>query len=92
MANEKTYQGWRNYETWATALWLSCDEGFDCEIHEYIATLDDTENCIVDLADYIQEFVEELAPDMSACLYMDLMNNALANVDFCEIAENYLCD
>lgn len=27
MTNDKTYQGWKNYETWNVALWIQNDEG-----------------------------------------------------------------
>lgn len=93
MANkETTYQGWRNYSTWACALWLSCDESFDTAVHEFINELDDSNNQINELADYLENFVEELTPDLGASMYADILNEGLANIDFYEIAQNYLME
>lgn len=86
---DSTYQGWRNYQTWCCALWLSCDAGFDCDVHDYIESLDD-DNTVIELADYIESFVESLTPDLGASMFSDLLNAALEEIDYYEIAENYL--
>lgn len=93
MANkETTYQGWRNYETWNCALWLSSDAGFDTAVHEYIDSLDNSNNQACELADYLESFVEEFAPELPPSMYSDLLNAAIEQIDFYEIATNYLLD
>lgn len=87
---DSTYNGWRNYQTWDVALWLSSDYEFDTAIREYINELGSSDNLVLDLAQYLEDFVEELTPDLGASTYSDLLNNAIAQVDFYEIAENYL--
>lgn len=44
------------------------------------------------LADRIKEYIEEQAPDLGATLYTDLLNAALSEVDWYEVAEHYLSD
>ncbi len=102
MENKK-YNGWTNYETWCVALWLDNDSG----TAHYIATLaaavytateaDNTftheERAALTLADLLRGQIEELNPlAEKATLYADLLNAALSEVNYYEIAQNVLTD
>jgi hypothetical protein len=96
-----TYNGWRNYETWAVGLWLDNDEG----THSYwrqaaresyrdaeaTCGLTRKQAARADLADRLRAEVEEGAPEQSG-LYADLLHAALSEIDWHEIAEGYLED
>lgn len=72
-----TYNGWTNYETWLTNLWLS--ELFD----DYkITDIDELANCI-------EQYVDENNPlkDTNG-LYSDLIT--AAQINYREIAEHIL--
>lgn len=95
------YNGWRNYETWAVALWIDNEQGSYSYSREMVSdaveshALDpNTEPgetvSVSDIADRLKDWIEESAPEMEASLYSDLLNAALSEVDWYEIAENYL--
>ena len=92
MTNEKTYNGWNNYETWNTKLWLDNDEG----TYNYIietATTDFIDKEPYEFGDFIKGYVEELQDQEKQAdfgLFTDLLNSALQEVDWTEIAESYL--
>jgi len=79
------YNGWWNYETWVTNLWLSNDEGSDHDVRRLARYADDASALDGSLKDY----VEEAMPDLGACLASDLLSAALSKVDWYEIAEHY---
>ena len=100
MATEtQTYNGWKNYETWAVKLWLENDEAtyhyirhlmWEAETvyrdaRDWIAT-------ILRLANDLEAFVACNAPDLGASMYADLLYAALNDVDWREIAEAFLED
>ena len=101
---EKGYNGWKNYETWAVKLWMENDESDyeywkDVTKSQWNNTQKTTygtrkENAINNLADYIKEWVIDNNPmnqfDNQASMYHDLMNVALSEIDFYEIAESLL--
>lgn len=106
MGQEKGYNGWTNYQTWATALWIDNDEGTQDIVNEMAADAwqDSAQHENVrsgvwtreqaarfTLADRLEEFVrEEMIPDLGATLPADLLGAAVSEVDFREIAEHYL--
>jgi hypothetical protein len=96
-----TYNGWSNYETWAVKLWLDNDEGTynywsdrakeiirDPRLSEYL-TIEQTAR--QDLADELKREHEENAPEVSG-VFSDLLNAALSEVEWSEIAESMLAD
>jgi hypothetical protein len=103
MAETERYNGWKNYETWAVALWLDNEESSYNKAHRMAraawrdAEADDhftrDERAMLALSDGIKEWVEESNPCADrADLWADLMNAALSEVDWREVAEHYLSD
>ena len=103
MENTTNYQGWKNYETWNVKLWLDNDSGLQELQTEWLETAKNTpiksvvwtkeENTRFILADLIKDFVEENNPLANdASMFTDLLQSAIGNVDWNEIAENIIND
>lgn len=103
MSDVQGYQGWTNYETWATALWL------DNEQHSYEGARETARQCyrdaeattyglsrldvaVHDLADVLREELDEAMPDLEASMWSDLLRSAFGEIDWKELAEHYLDD
>lgn len=87
MTNEKkTYNGWTNYETWATKLWMDNDQSSYNYFNEMAQETED----VYTLSEQIKEHFEENNPlnEMQASVYHDLMSAALSEVNWHEIAES----
>ena len=95
-SNEKGYQGWSNYETWATKLWMDNDKASYDHWHEITRDVmrrpkdERTDEGV--LADRLKDEIEEGAPEIKASMYSDLLNSAISNIDFYEIAESLIAD
>ena len=92
--NEKNYNGWTNYETWLVALWLGNEPGTYEDTREMTKShvREHGKECEYLLSKSIKDYVEELLPDLGASLAADLMGAAMSEVDWQDIAENYLSD
>jgi len=99
---KETYNGWANYETWVVKLWMDNEQGsqefFREMTKEVIANprqgnkvLTDAEYALIDLADALKEHFEDNTPE-TVGIYADLLNAALSEVDWREIAEALLED
>ena len=93
----KTYNGWKNYETWAVKLWMDNDSGSYDYWQERTQELidrdpDDKDGAIYDLSKAIESETKENAPELGATVYADLFNAALSEVDWYEIAESLVTD
>ena len=98
----KTYQGWTNYETWAVKLWFDNDWGIYRFLTDASKTIwEKVEPCKYHskegnfthyLSKFLKEHVEEFKPKLENTMYSDLMNYAIQQVNFREIAESYLAD
>jgi hypothetical protein len=99
---ESTYNGWRNYETWVTNLWLTNDEGTyeywrdsarEAWRHAEATNLFTREEVARhDLARRLKDEIEESHPCPEAGLFSDLLNAALSEIDWHEVADAFLED
>lgn len=101
-----THQGWTNYETFAVYLWLSNDAGTflfcrrlarECReaaptcpsVQAHCWTPDEAPRFL--LSDRLKEYFEGLSPLTDpGTVFADLLNSALAEVNWHEIAEELL--
>jgi hypothetical protein len=105
MNTDKKYNGWTNYETWLVKLWIDNNEGSQNywidrtrEIHE--AALPDhnftqSERAALTLMDELKDQHEETAFDQIKAdngFVHDLLNAALGEVNWHEIAESLIED
>jgi len=104
----KEYNGWTNYETWLVKLWMDNDEGSsnywqDRTVEEWDnaedegASMTKGDYARIALADCLKEHHEEaiheaIPENLHASFIMDLLNGALSEVDWREIAESLLTD
>ena len=100
MTNEQKYNGWTNYETWNVKLWLDNDGTVENIFKDqaqtfYNEALEDNRRnrAIYILADSIKDFVEDENPLIDqANMFADMLNAALRNVNWFEIAESIFDD
>jgi len=106
MSEDKRYNGWTNYETWNVALWIDNDQSSYSQRQELAQQAwDDAESergyssqTREDSAKYLlskalESWIEEDNPLASdASLFSDLLSAALSEVNWYEIAENFLED
>lgn len=91
--NDQKYNGWTNYETWLVNLHLSNDQGLSESI---TWTLQDVQSSFGADAygrgsDALKAATEELLPlDSDNLFASDLLNAALGEVDWYEIAQNWM--
>ena len=103
MAQEKTtYNGWRNYETWVFKLWIDNDRTSYEYWREIVSDVKETvkaseyltkeeEEEVKELENLLKNWIEENNPLIDQpCLYADLMNAAINEIDFKEIAESLI--
>jgi hypothetical protein len=96
--NKKEYNGWYNYETWLCNLWY--DDAFSEDARQVWddSDGDDTfskkENATLALEDVIKSIVEETASEgiPESGFAADLINAALSEINYYEIAEHYIDD
>jgi hypothetical protein len=100
---DKTYNGWSNYETWLTNLWLTNDESTQAHCRaaaeaafaaaRSCSTFTRIDRYHLDFAEALKEFVTEGHPlQDSPGLYSDLLTGAIGEVDWMEIASNIFED
>lgn len=79
------YNGWKNYETWCVKLWLDNDEWTYRDMVGKAKAIPE----VYSLAEEIREYVERAVPLTGASMFVDLLEKALCEVDWYEIAEAY---
>jgi hypothetical protein len=91
-----SYNGWTNYETWCMALWIDNDEDSYCYSRELVRGAEDgavsglSREAIA--AEVLKDWMEEQVPDLEASVWSDLLRAAFSEVDWYEIAENFLSE
>lgn len=94
----KEYNGWSNYETWATNLWISEGMlgepiGIDEQAAQFAQNNDsDADAATYEMAKWLREEVEQAMDELpsGAGLAQDLLGAALGVVDWHEIARHYV--
>ena len=97
--SDKKYNGWSNYETWLVNLWFDNDnysqdilaqfakDSIRCaELHGR-----DRDNAVYECSKMIQNEVEEHIPEVEG-MFSDLLQSALSEVNWYEIAEHIVDD
>jgi hypothetical protein len=88
------YNGWTNYETWAVSLWIDNEESsyryWRQEAARYQQDIADKEDAICGLAGQLKQEISDEAPTDEPSVYSDLLNAALSEVNWAEIAESWL--
>jgi fructosamine-3-kinase len=82
-----TYQGWKNHPTWLVWVWLENDAA----LYSYCQEIKAESQDVREIADSIKQMIEDAKPQ-SSDLWGDLIDSALAEVDWKEIATNLLED
>ena len=77
-----SYNGWTNYETWSTSLWVDNEEAM---YRDRVDRLSDIEEWTATLA---KEFVEEYFPDGNPDI-QTLPYDEREKIDWKEIADNW---
>jgi len=96
------YNGWTNYETWNAKLWMYNDVGSYNYWNERAqetydaAEADDSftrdERAALDLADILKDEHEGNMPELPASFWSDILNAALSEVNWYEIATSLIED
>jgi hypothetical protein len=98
------YNGWSNYETWAFALWFDNDKPLYRERCAKAAELweeakntqreycDRSQTARIALAGWLKEWAQENEPDLGASLWADLLGAAVSEIDYHEVADNWLSE
>jgi hypothetical protein len=95
MSDEQGYNGWKNYETWAMALWIDNDRGsytYSRELARDVIPRYEFATKKTELASQLRDWQEEEMPELEASVWSDLLRCAFSEVDWFEIAENYLSE
>lgn len=95
-----SYNGWTNYETWNVSLWIDNEEGsyrhWRSQAEEVYrdaeprSILTRKEVASHKLADMLKEEVCDGNPLVGASMYADLLGAALSEVNWDEIAGNWI--
>ena len=101
MATKKEYNGWYNYETWLVKLWIDNEEGSSRYWDETAQEVYDEseaetsftreERATLDLSDRLKNEFDEAQPELPG-FWADLLNAAMSEVNWYEIAEHYIAD
>jgi len=100
------YNGWRNYDTWLANLWLDNSRDMNDEAEEHIRQAIDDDNhdaesarkaAAESMAGSLESEFDEQAEEIqrqigSSGFFIDVINGALREVDWREIAENHIND
>lgn len=91
------YNGWKNRETWATALHINNDEGLYRTVQDWaVSNIEEQESeseAVTVLAESIEDFVTELVEsDWDGVKYMRYDIGSLWRVNWQEIADSFISE
>jgi hypothetical protein len=92
MSNDKTYNGWANYETWLVNLWIQNDEELYRSLHAEVVDADslfDAKEVLLAWIDNEYDMFIEAANQTHGGLLPDLLRGALQAVNWYEIANSW---
>ena len=95
ITNTNKYNGWTNRETWLCNLWF---DNFEfSEMLDMFEGCEDKGDILNNIEDYIKNYVEEfveysLALGDAHGFIHDMLNSAIQEIDFRDIAEHYVDD
>ncbi len=104
---ERGYNGWSNYETWAVSLWLDNEQSSYLHWREQAARhrleapnasgfrhgiLTEEQEARCNFAKQLKEEVTGASPLCEASMYADLLGAALSEVDWLEIVDHWLSE
>ena len=92
---DEGYQGWKNYATWGVALIIDNEQGYynrAIQMVDEIMSKEDKELVRVEVADALKAWVEDepAALDGLSDMQQQLINAALSDVDWMELADHYI--
>lgn len=90
---KQEYSGWYNYETWNCALWIGNEQGTQSDTLMIVE--DNGKDGLEDgtTAEALKEYVEEnMMPQDVQGFAADMLNSAMGEVNWQEIAENFASD
>lgn len=81
----RSYNGWRNRETWVVNMWLNNDIGG----YEMLRSICDTDEELYLKAEKLKHYVMESLDDMYdvSSMWLDLIHTSLGRVNWYEIVE-----
>jgi hypothetical protein len=92
--SKKTFNGWKNRETWVVALWIDNTEADQAHWTEAARTQlgrgASRDRANDALARQLENEITDSNPLFDSNVHADLLNCALANVDWYEIAANLI--
>lgn len=92
MSNDRTYNGWINYETWLVNLWIQSDRDLYAALHANVVEADDAweaKEVLQAWLDNEYDLFLEAANQTHGGLFPDLLKGALSNVNWYEIVKNW---
>ena len=89
MSNDKTYNGWSNYETWLVNLWIQNEQDLYSQLHDMVVTVDTLFAAKELLEAWLDNEYDMYIENAPHGLFQDLLRGAISEVNWYEIAKNW---